>query len=363
MPEGVEGHPDQAIEEDVGKDSTFTVAEPLSAARRQRSDAVLGTSKIDRFRIIRKLGEGGMGSVYAAFDTVLDRRIAVKVVRPDRKNVVDGVTARDRLLREAQAMARLSHPNVVAVLDVGDLGEDIYVALEYVDGMTLTSWLAERPRSWREIVATFREAGKGLVAAHEAGLVHRDFKPDNVMVSRDGRILVTDFGVVSMSGGASPVDGSEGASGAVSSVTYAGLRVGTLPYMAPEQHAGEPADVRADQFSFCVALWEALFGVRPFVGNNEAALEAAKRDGRIEPVTHVRVPRWLAPPLRRGLAARAGDRWPSLGALLGALANDPAVRRRRIAIAAAIGLVVAAAVTLALAGWARDTKPTCEGGC
>ncbi|HET9988447.1 MAG TPA: serine/threonine-protein kinase, partial [Kofleriaceae bacterium] len=161
----------------------------------------LGTallSGIERFTILAKLGEGGMGTVYAAYDSVLDRRVALKVVRADRRRNNDYVTPRDQLLREAQAMARLSHPNVVAIHEVGQIAEDVFVVLELVDGATLEAWLVERRRDWRTVIGAFIEAGRGLAAAHEAGLVHRDFKPQNVLVRRDGRIQVTDFGVVSM---------------------------------------------------------------------------------------------------------------------------------------------------------------------
>jgi len=310
----------------------------------------VGLYGIERFTIMKKLGEGGMGSVYAAYDSVLDRKVAVKVVRPDLRKTAEPTTRRDQLLREAQAMARLSHPNVVAVHEVGELGDDIYVVLDFVDGATLWEWMRERERSWREVVAAFIDAGRGLAAAHEAGLVHRDFKPTNVLIGRDGRIQVTDFGVVSM-GRSSPETTPSGKPVTPAGSELVGKRVGTPAYMAPEQHAAVPVDARADQFSFCVALWEALYKTRPFAGHKD--LIAAIRDGLIEIPKTSRVPRWLEAALRRGLSARPEDRWPSMDDLLAELARDPErVRLRRI-IATALATAMATTAIVAWVGWTR----------
>src|SRR5215472_6444224 len=192
---------------------------------------------IGRYAVLSTLGEGGMGVVYAAYDPELDRKVAVKVLR---ERLGDAAELGARLLREAQAMARLSHPNVVSVHDVGRFEDKVFVAMEFIDGRTLGDWVKEKPRSWREVLGVFRQAGKGLAAAHSAGLVHRDFKPGNVLVGKDDSVKVTDFGLAF-----TPNDRS----------TASGIAIaGTPAYMAPEQLRGETPDPRADQYSFCVAL-------------------------------------------------------------------------------------------------------------
>ena len=247
--------------------TSVTAIEP-AARHRAEPPTLVPATRVDRFLILDKLGQGGMGTVYAAYDTLLDRKVAMKVVRPDRRTAVGGVPPRERLLREAQAMARLRHPNVVAVLEVGELGDDVYLTLELIEGQTLKAWLRATRRPWRAVVDAFVAAGRGLAAAHAAGLVHRDFKPDNVLIGKDGRIQVADFGVVSMSHGPrEPTSSRDAAAGDSGDFTFSGLRVGTPAYMAPEQHAGAVVDARADQFSFCVALWEGVFGERPFVSD------------------------------------------------------------------------------------------------
>ena len=192
-----------------------------------------------RFVVIGVLGSGGMGVVLSAYDPKLDRNVALKLLRPEVWSAASG-GARERLQREAQAMARLSHPNVVTVYEAGQVGDREFLAMELVDGETLRAWQRAEPRAWRDALAIYIAAGRGLAAAHAAGLVHRDFKPDNVLIGRDGRPRVGDFGLVSV--GAEPRT----------------VR-GTPAYMAPEQwSAAEDIDARADQFSFCVALWEAI---------------------------------------------------------------------------------------------------------
>ena len=328
---------------------TATMQEPTSSVR-----VANVLSGIERFTLLKKLGQGGMGTVYAAYDGLLDRKVAVKVVRADRRQATEGIVSpRDQLLREAQAMARLAHPNVVAVYEVGELGEDIYVVIELVDGTTLNEWLKERTRSWREIVAAFVQAGRGLAAAHDAGLVHRDFKPPNVLVGRDGRIQVTDFGVVSMSRSHNESPEPEVVGSAVSDITYAGRRVGTPAYMAPEQHAGDVVDGRADQFSFGIALWEALYHVRPFSGTGPALADAI-RNGHIEPPpAGTPVPKFLEAIIRRALSPVADARWPSMAALIDALSYDPARARRRWLAIGAGSVGVAAIATIAVVGWMR----------
>lgn len=290
-------------------------------------------AQVGRYVIVGTVGEGGMGVVYAGYDPELDRKVALKVLRPER---AASATARARLLREAQAIARLSHPNVVAVHDAGAVGEQVFVAMEYVDGRTLRQWLKEEKRQWKEITDLFRVAGQGLAAAHAAGLVHRDFKPDNVLIGKDGRVRVADFGL------ARPVESEEEereASGDRSPViTSWGVVLGTPGYMAPEQLRGQSSDARSDQYSFCVALYEALYGERPFAGGDSEEIAEAAERGEVRPPRPPRedakVPAWLRDVVLRGLSADPARRWPSMNDLLRELARDPgAVRRRWLAAA------------------------------
>ena len=297
--------------------------------------------RIGRFTVVRKLGSGGMGVVYMAYDEQLDRRVAVKLLR--------GATSSEaglRFEREAQAMARLSHPNVVAVHEVGVHHGETFVAMEFVDGQDLRAWLAAEPRTWSEIVAVFRQAGEGLVAAHEAGVIHRDFKPDNVLLGKDGRVRVADFGLAHGFGEAlelpddlPPTMSDESQRRLELELTRTGALMGTPAYMPPEQYAGHRTDERGDQFSFCVALWEALYGARPFVGADLRELSVAIGEGRVAaPPTEREVPAWLHAIVLRGLARAARDRWPSMRALLDAIGDDPRVRQRKIATRVAVGL-------------------------
>src|SRR6185295_681534 len=211
---------------------------------------------------------------------------------------------------EARAMARLAHPNVVTVFEIGRTGDQMYVAMELVAGTTLRGCLRERPRRWREVVETFLAAGRGLAAAHAAGLIHRDFKPDNVLIGSDGRPRVSDFGLVIGTGsGEDLVELAERSGDA----TLRGSAAGTPAYMSPEQWDGRPVDARSDQFAFCVALWEALYDRRPFRGTQSQELRDAIRTGVItDPPSGRRVPRWLQAVVRRGLAVDPGARWPDM---------------------------------------------------
>jgi tetratricopeptide (TPR) repeat protein/predicted Ser/Thr protein kinase len=309
--------------------------------------ATAESPRIGRFPILRVLGRGGMGVVYSAFDEELGRRVAIKLLRATDEHVSEG---RIRMLREAQAMARLSHPNVAHIYEVGETDGQVYIAMEYIQGETLRAWTKRQPRTWREVVAMYLQAGRGLAAAHAAGLIHRDFKPDNVLVGDDGRARVVDFGLARAHEGgpapdlastgefAAPVDG---ASSLDVALTEVGTVLGTLAYMAPEQHRGEPADARSDQFAFCVALWEGLYGQRPFAGRTSDALAAEMEMGVLREPPRVRVPAAVHALLRRGLAPHPRDRWPSMDALLAVLAVDPAARqRRRVAVAAAATALV-----------------------
>ena len=264
-----------------------------------------------------------MGVVYAALDEELERKVAIKLLRARGHQANQ---THERMLREARAMARLSHPNVVQVHEVGKFRGRVFVAMEYVQGMTLRRWLKAAPRSWREVLDIFRQAGQGLAAAHRAGIVHRDFKPDNVVVGKDRRVKVLDFGLARRHGDGSadqeePADElREELVGDVEeerSLTRTGIILGTPAYMSPEQHEGFPADALSDQFGFCVALYEALYGCRPFPGRSYDRLAMAiTNEDPLPPPTDTVVPRWLHRVVMRGLSRNAGERFPSMDALL-----------------------------------------------
>ena len=307
-----------------------------------------------------------MGVVYVAFDPQLDRKVALKILRSDVLSSAKRYEFQARMVREAQAMARLSHPNVVAVHDVGALGRLIFVAMDFIEGPTLGVWLKEKPRTWQEILKVLMGAGRGLAAAHAAGLVHRDFKPANVLVSSDGVAHVTDFGLVRTTSGDSiasrftPKPG-EGPTALDTELTPTGAFLGTPEYTAPEQIVGEISDARADQFSFSVAAYEALFGEHPFGGPTMAEVIHAISDGRVQPLErNAAVPAWVRKVLVRGLARRPEDRWPSMDALLDALSKDPRIRRARIA-AVAGALALAGGAAAAVRVYYVHQEKTCRG--
>jgi serine/threonine protein kinase len=272
--------------------------------------------QIGRFTVLRKLGEGGMGVVYAAHDQELDRHVAIKLLRTDASDVGP---ARARLLREARAMAKLSHPNVITIYDVGTIDTRVFIAMELVEGTTLRRWLKARPRTWRGVVERFSEAGRGLAAAHAAGLIHRDFKPDNVLVGDDGRVRVLDFGLarrvdLEEDEPPRPVVDSESSE---DRLTVTGAIMGTPAYMAPEQWRGLVVDHRSDQFAFAVALWEGLFGERPFKGGGVHAIATHVLAGeRVKPPEDRPVPTWLLRVLERALSTDPADRFGSIDELL-----------------------------------------------
>jgi tetratricopeptide (TPR) repeat protein len=348
-------------------------AEPTSS--RFRSGERFGT-----FEVLEQLGSGGMGVVLAAHDPDLDRKVAIKVLRAS----LGTGDAQTRLLREAQAMAQLSHPNVITVHQVGTRDDRVFVVMEYVDGGTLRGWVSAEPRDWREVLAVYRSAGEGLAAAHRAGLVHRDFKPDNVLIRSDGRVLVTDFGLVATLGagqqgtdasdqpatpaGTTPAATTPATPTPVSTPSKLALRLtvtgevmGTPLYMAPEQHSGQRADARADQFAFCVALYEALYGERPFAGRSYREIFASVMSGRPRPPPEgSKVPAWIFPVLRRGMEVEPDARYPEMAALLEDLSRDPATaRRRRWRLAgAAVALLSLAALGIAL--WPASGRARCR---
>ena len=302
---------------------------------------------VGRYKIVEPIGGGAMGEVYRAHDPDLGRDVAIKLVRA-------GGSER-RLLREAQAMARLTHANVIRVYDVGTFADKVFLAMELVTGSTLASWFNAQ-RGWRAVVTMMRQAGRGLFAAHEAGLVHGDFKPENVLVADDGRVLVTDFGLARS--GATTEAPARSDNGALTQTMTRGS-AGTPAYMAPEQFdEGAIATPASDQFSFCVTLYEGLFGARPFVGNDLVELYEALSAGKLAIPARPRVPTRVARTLRRGLATNANDRFPSLAELLDEL--DAASRRRNRSIALAVAGVGAAIAGTLWVTSARDNA--CEDG-
>jgi tetratricopeptide (TPR) repeat protein len=321
-----------------------------------------GTS-LGRYVILGLTGKGGMGDVYAAYDSELDRRVALKLLRA--RSGPDQAVFEGRLRREARALAKVSHRNVVAVHDVGTFEGRVFIAMEFVEGVTLKEWLAT-PRPRAEIIEKFVMAGRGLAAAHAAGLVHRDFKPQNVMIAADGTARVMDFGLVSVLGdaGADVADRAPLTAGADADVhlTQTGELLGTPLYMAPEQLLAKPAGPEADQFGFCVALHLALYGVAPFDDTSLRALIASVVAGRRRPPpAAAAVPGWLRNVIARGLSVDPAARWPSMGDLLAALQRDPARARRQRALVAG-GAILAALSVSALARHALRPTTLCQGG-
>jgi tetratricopeptide (TPR) repeat protein len=313
-----------------------------SMRREDTGDEWRAGDRLGRYTLVDRLGEGGMGVVWQAEDRELERRVAIKRLHPDRAET--GSSATDgaaRLLREAQAMARLSHPNVLPVFDFGESRGDVYLAMELVEGTTLKKWLKTR-RPWRHVVRMFTGAGRGLAAAHAAGVVHRDFKPANVLVGNDERPRVVDFGLARSAGSALE---SQGAVGAFDSpLTQHGDVMGTPLYMAPEQLRGDAVDERSDQYGFCASLWEGLYGAPPTRADDFDQLRQRVEAGDIDAPDRSDVPARIERILRRGLAPKSVDRYSSMSSLLAELDHDPAVLRWKIAVGAVIALLVAAAV-------------------
>ncbi len=332
----------------------------VARARAAIASRLLGTPKtpsaIGRYMIIERLGAGGMGIVYTAYDPELDRKVALKLLFGPQSNEIE----RQRLVREAKAMAKLSHPNVVHVYDAGEHEGRVFVAMELVRGQTLRAWTRSSPRTVREVVAMCVQAGRGLAAAHAAGIIHRDFKPDNVIIGEDGRARVLDFGLARRVA----EDEDTWPHGPVASpllrasVTRTGAVVGTPGYVAPEQLRGGAPDVLSDQFSFCVTVWEALSGALPYPRELHTSPDA---DWRIAAPPRGTMPRWVERVLRRGLGER--DRYPRLDELLRELRRDPTRQRLRIAGAVAVLASVGGAFAIGLR--ARDgaaAAEPCSGG-
>ncbi|HYH97653.1 serine/threonine-protein kinase, partial [Hyalangium sp.] len=362
-------------EDDSGSGSSQSRTPMLStdgAEPGPTQEEVLPLSQVGRYLLLKRLGEGGMGVVYSAYDPDLERKVALKLLKPAART--DSEEARARLLREAQAMARVSHPNVIPIFDVGVWGDQVFLAMEMVDGGTLSSWLKEKERPWREVLEKFLAAGLGLQAAHEVGLVHRDFKPANVLMSSAGRVYVTDFGLARQVGAAGKEDLRPPEARHLSldrrmletTITQTGMVVGTPAYMSPEQLEDAELDARSDQFSFCASLYWGLYRQRAFDPARMNSLVAervpkpgpdqtqpltpkstpsgslsAKNGGLIqEPPRDVKVPAWVRQAVLRGLAFEPGARFPSMKELLEALSQEQRrARRWRWGVAAgAVGL-------------------------
>jgi tetratricopeptide (TPR) repeat protein len=355
---------------------------PLDESQRPYVDFGLARGAlVGRYVIVDRLGAGGMGAVYVAYDAQLARRVAVKVLRPG----ISAFDARARLLREAQTMAQLTHPNVLAVYDVGAYQDGVFIATEYIVGRTMKEWMRE-PRSWREVLGVASAAGRGLAAAHAAGIVHRDFKPDNVFLGNDGRVVVGDFGIaralqpkdhepVSQSAPGPKVDVPAPPSGQLppsvppssetllsANLTQEGAITGTVGYMPPEcAKDATLADPRSDQFGFAVTLYRALYGQPPFVYKDLPSYLSALLDPPRPPPAGSRVPSWVHAIVMRGLAFEPSARFASMSELLEALGRDP-TRRRRAWAAGAFVAVVAAGGALGWAQHERHVREECGAG-
>lgn len=324
-------------------------------------------ASVGRYVILDVVGEGGMGIVYAAYDPELDRKLALKLLRT-ASSERRAERRRLRLIREAQAMARLSHANVITVHDVGTIDDQVFVAMEFIEGYSLAEWI-RMDHDWRRVVDVFVQAGEGLAAAHAAGLVHRDFKPDNVMLTAEHRAVVTDFGLARAAGrrDASESRDPEGIGGPSraslsTTVTAAGAIMGTPAYMSPEQHEGRMVDARSDQFAFAVTLHEALYGIRPFPGDDVASLAYNVGAGNVRPApSRSQAPTWLRQVMLRALSVEPSARYPSMVELLEALRRDRPGGPRWPWAAAGIGV---AATTAVWAGgaWLGEPSDPCADG-
>ncbi len=336
----------------------------LSSPALEPAPVLARGTALGRFVVLGLVGRGAMGEVYGAYDPELDRKIAIKLLRPRAGGAGDGADSRTRLMREAQATAKVSHPNVVVVFDAGTFGERVFIAMEFVEGHTLRFWLQVQERTWHEILDVFLAAGRGLAAAHDKALVHRDFKPDNVMIAaHGGQVRVMDFGLARMALEPAAVEEPSfdfdatmelgaglslvAAPNATPSpttifrdkITATGAVLGTPAYMSPEQFRSQPADARSDQFSFCVALYEALYGQRPFTGKTLQELAANVVGGNVAAPRAARgVPAWVLEVLGRGLRAEPAQRFASMNDLLTELDRRAGTGRKGFATGAAAKL-------------------------
>ncbi|MGH1346740.1 MAG: protein kinase domain-containing protein [Nannocystales bacterium] len=324
--------------------------------RNRLRDSLFGASpqpvRVGRYLIVDQLGAGGLGIVYGAYDPKLDRRVALKLLHPERSPLPDTVP---RMEREAQSMARLAHPNVVAVHDTGTHAGGVFIAMECIDGLPLNEWAAQTRPDWRSIRDVLCQAGRGLAAAHAVGLVHRDFKPSNVLVTPSGKAKVLDFGLSRTASEApaeavltEPSRSEPPLEPGPGSLTEAGTVMGTPAFMSPEQFTGH-ADARSDQWSYCVSAWQCFYGKRPFPSREPRALLASIREGTPPQPPNSSLPGWLVRALHRGLRPNAAQRFESMDALLWALDKDKRSRRRQrtalVAVVLGSALAGAAATT------------------
>jgi hypothetical protein len=334
-----------------------TVSAPGEPSARSSNRIILDHGAcVGRYVILSAIGRGGMGVVYAAHDPQLDRQVALKLLR-----TTDSPEEAERLVREAQALAKLTDPHVVAVYDAGEVDGQVFVAMQLVDGEDLAAALQKRRRSEdvSQVLSWFRDAGRGLAAAHAARLIHRDFKPSNVLIDKTGRVAVTDFGIAREQGRTHDPERR--------ALSSANKLIGTPAYMSPEQHAMERATEASDQFAFCVSLWEALFDCHPFVADRAATssveIGIAIFEGKIlPPRRRGRVPRRIVDTLERGLSRDPGARWPSMTALVEALGPAQPRRKWPFAVAAAVA-VGGAAVAVMVWPASSPGESAAIGGC
>jgi eukaryotic-like serine/threonine-protein kinase len=302
---------------------------------------------VSHYRILHKVGQGAMGIVYAAHDLQLERRVALKVLLDDRSEAEwsDALSAGGRLLREARSMARLVHPNIATVFEVGIANRHLFLAMQLVDGTTLADWLATSPRRDR-VLSLFVEAARAVGAAHRAGVVHRDLKPHNILVSKDGVPIVTDFGIAATTDDAPlPADDASAVSLSMLSTLHRTRHLaGTPAYMAPEVLHGSRATAASDQFSFAVCIHEALSGRRPYEADTLDALK--EHAARAAPRIDSSIPAALKPVLVRALAVHPAARYASMGALADALEAASARRPSKRGLFLVGGLVVLAVLAL-----------------
>ncbi|MCH9681218.1 MAG: serine/threonine-protein kinase [Deltaproteobacteria bacterium] len=361
------------MKSDVTTDPALGEPDPSASGGVAPSDSAVRArlaepgTRIGRYEVIERLGSGGMGAVFLARDHDLDRPVALKILHADMADKY-----RARLFAEARTMARFTHPHVVSVFDVGEHDGRIFLAMEPVDGGTMRQWLAERQPSWTQIVEAYCKAARGLYAAHQAGVIHRDLKPDNILVGSDGEVKVTDFGMarvqeplrdrIAMSIGPQSVDSF---SQEDLQRGMLGKLGGTPAYMAPEAIRGHAGGRRADQFSFCVALYEGLCGERPFVADSVPALFTKIFTGSRQPRPHVTLPAAVWAVLDRGLQVDATRRFASMAQLEAALerCTRPATRRRPGSLLAVgtTGAVALGAVVVGVLAWGNAQGSECEG--
>jgi serine/threonine protein kinase/tetratricopeptide (TPR) repeat protein len=346
---------------------------------------------VSRYVLLKRIAAGGGGVVYSAFDPELDRKVAIKLIRTRGTHPGDSTEAAARLTREARAAAKLSHPNVVTVHDVGIynpaeigvvVGRDdeeleeaierevpstgVFVVMEFIDGENLAQWCQREDRGWHTVLEAYLQAGDGLAAAHASSLIHRDFKPSNVMIGTHGRARVLDFGLARAQGEKDERPDTSDLPEAKldqtidkhAPLTREGAILGTPAYMPPEQHAGEPADERSDQYSFCAALWEGLSGTLPFPGDDLDSLAEAKNAERFSAFDEDKAPAWMIRALRRGLSARPEARFGSMRELLDELSHNPAESRLRLIIGSGL-VVMLGALTATVLITRGDAEPVC----